>query len=176
MLYVDGNLPKSVEIISIFEKAHISPRELPPIQGVAQRLVRHHEVQWDAEDRSRVVEITNEALGKMKTELDSLNRQRINYIDDLDLHIEEIVTQSGDVPPHTETYGSIIDRLAIAWVRVNKLSKQTDTPRENVQLAELILDDLAAGYDVLLEDVSAGRRRLPSWRTFKVYKCEKGRP
>jgi hypothetical protein len=62
---------------------------------------------------------------------------------------------------HTETIGSVIDRLAEASVRAHHALMTRDANDDMLHGAWHHLAELADGYDDLIRDVLAGRRRLP---------------
>lgn len=64
---------------------------------------------------------------------------------------------------HTETIGSVIDRIAEASVRAHHALMTLDANDEILHVAWHHLAELADAYDDLVADVLAGRRRLPSW-------------
>ncbi|WP_319944844.1 DUF4254 domain-containing protein [Nocardia macrotermitis] len=64
---------------------------------------------------------------------------------------------------HTETIGSVIDRIAEASVRAHHALMTLDAGDEVLHGAWHHLAELADAYDDLVTDVLAGRRRLPAW-------------
>ncbi|WP_280269063.1 DUF4254 domain-containing protein [Nocardia wallacei] len=64
---------------------------------------------------------------------------------------------------HTETIGSVIDRLAEASVRAHHALMTLHANDEILHGAWHHLAELADAYDDLVCDVLAGRRRLPAW-------------
>jgi hypothetical protein len=64
---------------------------------------------------------------------------------------------------HTETIGAVIDRLAEASVRAHHALMTLDANDDVLHSAWHHLAELADGYDDLVREVLAGRRRLPSW-------------
>lgn len=64
---------------------------------------------------------------------------------------------------HTETVGSVIDRIAEASVRAHHALMTMDANDELLHIAWHHLAELADAYDDLITDVLAGRRRLPAW-------------
>lgn len=64
---------------------------------------------------------------------------------------------------HTETIGSVIDRIAEASVRAHHALMTLDAGDEILHIAWHHLAELADAYDDLVTDVLAGRRRLPAW-------------
>ncbi|MFD4460686.1 DUF4254 domain-containing protein [Nocardia sp. NPDC058480] len=64
---------------------------------------------------------------------------------------------------HTETVGSVIDRMAEASVRAHHALMTLAAHDEMLHCAWHHLAELADAYDDLVRDVLAGRRRLPEW-------------
>ncbi|GGK57409.1 hypothetical protein GCM10011591_31950 [Nocardia camponoti] len=64
---------------------------------------------------------------------------------------------------HTETIGAVIDRLAEASVRAHSALMTLSANDDVLHGAWHRLAELADGYDDLVRDVLAGRRRLPEW-------------
>ncbi len=64
---------------------------------------------------------------------------------------------------HTETLGSVIDRLAAACVRADRilLDLHDDPSDPRIHGTWFHLAELSNGYDDLILDVAAGKRRLP---------------
>ncbi|MBS2533095.1 DUF4254 domain-containing protein [Catenulispora sp. NF23] len=145
-----------------------------PLLKVARELGGHHLRQWEAEDLSRISRNDAAALAGLKRVIDDMNMRRSGFIDEVDDWVAEHVRQADDAPLHTETLGSIVDRLAIAWVRCQKLGAKESAFEDSVQtrrsrLATRQLAELGEAYDVLLGDVGSRRRRIPDWRILKSY-------
>ncbi|MEV4124637.1 DUF4254 domain-containing protein [Nocardia sp. NPDC049707] len=64
---------------------------------------------------------------------------------------------------HTETVGSVIDRIAESSVRAHHALMTLAADDEQLHGAWHHLAELADAYDDLVRDVLAGRRRLPEW-------------
>jgi hypothetical protein len=132
-----------------------------PVLVVGGRLAEQHRRQWAAEDLSRSPGVSDAAVADTKRRIDALNLLRAQCVDEIDAWCDTHLPESSvDVPLHTETVGSVVDRLAIAAVRASHLG----TARAGAQLGEL-----AHAYSILIADIAAGRRRVPSWRTLKAY-------
>ena len=134
--------------------------------AVAWLLARINERQWSEEDLCRSPGAADEELGRVKRRTDALNARRSELVDRLDEWVATHLEQDRGAAPHTETYGTVVDRMAIGWVRVTRMSGHELRPVAAAQLAEL-----GAAYDILLSDVEAGRRCLPSWRSLKFYRA-----
>ncbi len=87
----------------------------------------------------------------------------------VDVWVAAHLRQDERAARHTETYGMIVDRMAIGWVRVRQMSGHDRLPVAETQLAEL-----ASAHDTLVADVEAGRRSLPRWRSLKFYRTPAG--
>lgn len=132
-----------------------------PVLSIGARLAEQHRRQWAAEDLSRSPGVSDAAVADTKRRIDQLNLLRAQCVDEIDAWCDTYLSESTvDVPLHTETVGSVVDRLAIAAVRASHLG----TARSGAQLGEL-----AHAYSTLVADIAAGRRRVPSWRTLKAY-------
>ncbi|WP_084653914.1 DUF4254 domain-containing protein [Nocardia altamirensis] len=86
-----------------------------------------------------------------------------DLVHDIDVWIERIVPQhrrGGTV--HTETLGSVIDRMAAAQVRADAvLTGNPNASAPEVHAAWYRLAELVDGYNDLVTAVVAGHRRLP---------------
>lgn len=169
-------LPDGKAIIGSFGAAHDSAATPDgcPFLGIARALGGHHLRQWEAEDLSRTSRGDVMALAGLKRAIDDMNSRRSVLIDEIDDWVAEHVRQAEDAPLHTETLGSIVDRLAIAWVRCRKLRAKESAFEDfarihRSRLAERQLAELGEAYDVLLGDVGSRRRRIPEWRILKSY-------
>ena len=109
-------------------------------------------------------------LGRVKRKIDKLNDQRVELIDQRDRWVASQFRQDPDAVRHTETYGMIVDRMAIGWVRVQKMSASLDG-QSPLTVAKRQLAELASAYDALISDVEARRRSLPVWRPLKFYQA-----
>ncbi|RJQ66256.1 DUF4254 domain-containing protein [Pseudonocardiaceae bacterium YIM PH 21723] len=132
-----------------------------PLLVMAQRLGAQHGRQWDAEDRCRQDGVTDACVAMAKRVIDELNGLRSRCIDEIDDWCDRRLPAAGaDIPVHTETVGSVVDRLAIASVRAERLG----TGPAAAQLQVLV-----DAYDLLAAELVAGARRVPSLRTLKTY-------
>ncbi|WP_434743837.1 DUF4254 domain-containing protein [Micromonospora sp. SH-82] len=121
---------------------------------------------------SRDSSADDHVVAAAKRSIDTLNEVRMTLISDVDSWVEKTVRVSGAAPLHTETIGSVIDRLAIAWVRWRRLVELDARQRSGIRpsLALRQFTELAHAYDVLAVDVHEGRRRVPRWRALKSYR------
>jgi hypothetical protein len=165
---VASMLPSSAKIIDVFTGA--SGNSFAPGCGevvllVAYELALHHERQWRAEEVSRKSGASADDVAASKRLIDDLNTRRVALVEQVDTWTAQGIRGNAAASLHTETLGSVIDRMAIAWVRSRHLASSADGCVAFQQFAEL-----ASAYDDLIGDVTAGRRRLPAWRPLKRYR------
>lgn len=167
-------LPRSGELLHGFTSdppLRMSDDGVVPV--LAQRLARSHAVQWEVENAGRSHLGIDAVVATAKRLVDELNTLRSGLIEQIDAHYHFVASTKppDDLPLHTETLGSVIDRLAIAWVRSRRLGDQAadSDSRVRARLALQQLAELADAYDDLVRDVEQGRRRLPSWLPLKSY-------
>ncbi|MBQ0928623.1 DUF4254 domain-containing protein [Saccharopolyspora endophytica] len=162
-------LPRSATIIEAFHHAPDSDNVSELVLRAANDLADHHAQQWQAEDVSRAPGASAEAVAESKRLIDALNARRVALVERIDEWASPLVSRCEEASLHTETLGSVIDRLAIAWVRKENLVNN-DGDRDRARLALRQLAELADAYDDLVRDVGAGQRRLPLWRPLKTYR------
>jgi hypothetical protein len=158
-------IPGSADLLASFEAAHSSSGL---VIDTARRLLRHHMAQWQAEDRSRAAADDDTVLAATKRQIDQMNMTRTQLVDSIDSWIAEHVRQDSTAALHTETLGSVIDRICIASVRSTQL-KQIPTAESRARLADRQLRELTAAYDQLVKEMLEGTRRVPAWKTLKSY-------
>lgn len=165
-------LPTSSALLDAFNNGFQSATDAGLILDTAAALALHHQCQWAAEDVSRDTDDVS-VVAQAKRQIDELNRNRIKLVSRIDTWIDQhlAVPAWDSVALHTETVGSVIDRLAISWVRAHRLGcVERDAKAEAASGPALRqLGELACAYDDLVRDVLAGTRRLPVWRALKRY-------
>ncbi|WP_330461166.1 DUF4254 domain-containing protein [Streptomyces sp. NBC_00820] len=171
----DIGIPLSSRFMDRFASSGSDPHSGPdsgpdndPVLTVADRLRRQHAEQWQAEDLSRTAVGDDHVLAAVKRRIDRLNTARARLIDELDAQLAPRLPREPVGVLHTETLGSVIDRICIAWVRADQISRLDDCERR-AQLAGHQLRQLADAYDVLVGEVEGGLRRIPRWLTLKSY-------
>jgi hypothetical protein len=114
--------------------------------------------------------VTPEEVARLKRRIDALNAARVALVEQIDIWTEGEVGHAGTGMLHTETLGSVVDRLAIGWVRAGNLAAAGDQPFL-ARRAWRQFTELAQAYDGLVTEVAAGQRRLPLWRPLKSYRA-----
>jgi hypothetical protein len=162
-----SGLPRSADLLMGFRTAQ-HEGQADPILTLGHELAVNHQKQWDAEDSCRDPAATVSEVGTAKRLIDELNTSRVALVERVDEVVESRVAPASGLPLHTETIGSVVDRLAIAWVRTNSFTSRTDR-RDRARSAIRQMNELATAYDDLVRDLVNGHRRLPAWRTLKSY-------
>lgn len=165
---VHDMLPRSGAIIEAFTNTMTVGHPGQLVLDVAHDLASHHQQQWQAEEVSRVATSADE-VATSKRRIDDLNAERVALVERIDGWAAREIPSRPEASLHTETLGSVVDRLAIAWVRANILINMTGR-RDAARAALRQQAELANAYDDLIGDVAAGRRRLPAWRQLKIYR------
>lgn len=164
-------LPRSAAVIEAFRVGSSDGHPGHWVLDMAHDLADHHQRQWNAEDVSRIPDASAEDIAASKRLIDGLNARRVAVVEQIDQWVSRQVRTRADASLHTETLGSVIDRLAIAWVRANSLINTNDA-RDRARLSLHQLAELANAYDDLVRDVANGQRRLPAWRPLKTYRSQ----
>jgi hypothetical protein len=162
-------LPRSASIIEAFRDTTRSDHPGQHVLDTATELGAHHQRQWHAEDASRAPGASAEDIAASKRLIDELNARRVALVEQIDEWAASQIQSRADAALHTETLGSVIDRIAIAWVRANSLINTNDA-RDRARVALRQLAELADAYDDLIRDVATGHRRLPAWHPLKTYR------
>ncbi len=171
---ISEEIPDAASIIATFTSPDISDGEKNPFIRISSELCDHHRRQWEAEDQARQSRTDTETLAGIKREIDTMNMRRSGLIDELDEWVADHFPQDHEAPLHTETLGSVVDRLCIAWVRSQKLRlKESGSPALGTPgrgaLAARQLAELGTAFDTLVREVASGRRQVPEWRLLKSY-------
>lgn len=161
--------PWAASIIAAFPGVNIRGHPGQIVLETGHEMAAQHQRQWDAEDISRAPGSSTETIAACKRLIDDLNSRRVMLVERIDDWVAREIRCQADASLHTETLGSVVDRLAIAWVRTNSLVSAVDA-RDRARLALRQLAELAGAYDDLVRDVALGRRRLPTWRSLKNYR------
>lgn len=140
-------LPSSGDIVAAF-RGNVR-REHPgaAVLEIAADLAAHHRRLWSAGGTAAAWEV---------------EASRVALVEKVDEWSARELYGRADACVHTETLGSVVDRLASTWVCAFGLIGTTEvTDRTSTALWQLA--ELADAYDDLIHDVASGHRRLPVW-------------
>jgi hypothetical protein len=166
-------LPRSADLVWAFaEPAGVDGEHRHPVLAAAGRLARGHGDQWTAEDACRDPTADDHVVAATKRAIDAMNEARVAAVDAIDAWAADTVRGPAEAALHTETLGCLVDRLAVAWVRSQRMVERASAApdgRDDARRALTMLAQLCDAYDDLARDLQEGRRRLPVWRSLKRY-------
>jgi hypothetical protein len=139
---------------------------------------------WHTEDRVRRPDASDRMIAECKRTIDGLNQQRHNQIERLDALLYSCLYEhhnrlQPDAELHSETPGSLVDRLSIATLKVYHMAREAGRDdaaaphrqrcRERLTVLEEQRHDLYACLCRLCLDLWHGRKRFKRYRQFKMY-------
>lgn len=135
---------------------------------LAARLQLINAFQWREEDRSRDPAADDAALAAIKRVIDASNGRRVRAVEALDAFVvgglEGAGLLAGGAPLHSESPGSIVDRLTVL-----ALKRRHARDRDRLALLDEQWRDLLGCLDRLGADVAGGRVRVKLYRQVKLY-------
>ena len=169
------------------ERWHGGPiihEEREPFWRLVAQLQAHNFELWHEEDKARDPSARAQEIVGFKRNIDGFNQQRNDTIEGLDELLlrqlaERGVNSAADCPLHSETPGSIIDRLSILALRIFHMKEESlredaeESHREKCRerlkvLAEQELD-LSTCLQALVEELCSGRKQFKIYRQMKMY-------
>ncbi len=158
-----------------------------PYEAFLELVCRQHEQNfrlWHEEDIARSPDVGDAKVAEVKRAIDGFNQCRNDLIEKVDDALIAMLADAGTQPTadsrqHTETPGSVIDRLSIMSLRMFHMQEQIDREdadeehrekaRAKLALCQEQYADLSHSLELLLEDLVAGRARLKLYRQMKMY-------
>jgi len=139
-------------------------------------------VQWHLEDIIRAPNIDPIEALKIKRRIDTSNQERtdmVEYLDSYFLNLYKDVKTDADTPLNTETPAWAFDRLSILQLKIYHIDqevKRTDVDCNHIQKCQEKLDillqqeiDLSIAIEQLLNDITAGRKKMKVYKQMKMY-------
>ena len=139
---------------------------------------------WHEEDRARDRAADDAVIAQVKRNIDRFNQQRNDAMERMDEWVLASLRAAGVAPDerqplHSETVGSIVDRLSILALRIYHMHEQTqradaDEAHRSACRAKLAVlreqrADLAEALRLLEADLRRGRKRFKVYRQMKMY-------
>lgn len=144
---------------------------------------------WHLEDQARRRDVPDRVIVGVKRAIDKENQRRNDLIEKIDasiLHALETLGENRKGELHSETLGSIIDRLSILSLKIYHVWEETQRAdagelylRESRRKLRVLREqrrDLAGAYDRLVADVRRGQRRVKVYYQFKLYNRPQSNP
>jgi len=135
---------------------------------------------WHREDEARAPLADGAAMIEIKHAIDSLNQQRNDLVEQIDIILLEAApAQLATAPLHSETPGLMIDRLSILALKIFHTAEETHRAdaspehhqrnRDRLALLTEQRADLTSCLAILWTEVLAGQRRFKLYRQLKMY-------
>lgn len=139
---------------------------------------------WGYEDDARRKDVPDSVIAGLKRNIDKENQNRNDIIDNIDALFRKDIINSlkavdNSLPLNSETPGSISDRLSILALRAYNLEKEIarkDADKAHIDRCKKMLEkvkersrDLVKCLEILLDDYYSGRKRLKSYKQYKLY-------
>ena len=134
---------------------------------------------WHLEDFARRTDVSDSDIADVKRKIDRWNQQRNDYIEKIDeafiAEWQNEIQRKKEARQHTETIGSIIDKLSILNLKIFHMRELVETyPEKEIFRHKLSIlrqqrEDLVGSLDYLLEEIAGGQKFIKTYRQMKMY-------
>ncbi|MDH5751417.1 MAG: DUF4254 domain-containing protein [Deltaproteobacteria bacterium] len=149
---------------------------------VEQNHARNFEL-WHEEDRARDPEADDRVIATVKRAIDKLNQARNDAMEKIDELVLARLDGRGQTtegsPLHSETVGSIVDRLSILSLKCYHMREQTlrkdasdehrESCRDKLRVLETQRADLAGALGRFAGELERGEKAFRVYRQMKMY-------
>ena len=149
---------------------------------VEQNHARNFEL-WHEEDRARDPEADDRVIATVKRAIDKLNQARNDAMEKIDELVLARLDGRGQTPEgsplHSETVGSIVDRLSILSLKCYHMREQTlrkdasdehrESCRDKLRVLETQRADLAGALGRFAGELERGEKAFRVYRQMKMY-------
>ncbi len=164
-------------------RRHCGQSDATPPDELSRLALAQHRANfdlWHEEDKARDPNATDASITHVKHQIDSLNQQRNDLVEKIDLALlAEAGPQNESAPLHSETPGLIVDRLSILALKIYHTAEEAhrdsateDHRKRNLERLRILTqqrDDLATCLDALWQQILRGERRFRLYRQMKMY-------
>jgi hypothetical protein len=166
------------EIASWEDACSLLPAELDDWPGLIERLQLINTFQWHEEDKSRDPVASDLTLAAIKRSIDASNRRRVETVQAFDELLHARLLESGlmreKAPLHSESPGSIVDRLTVLALKVYHVREALTAarqrpaePAEPGDIAQPPVPDAAA--TPLAKETPSARAAAPDQELVDLY-------
>ena len=139
---------------------------------------------WHEEDDARRPDVGDNVIAAVKRRIDRLNQRRNDLIEVIDDSITTALMAAGSTPGlesrlHSETPGTIIDRLSILALKIFHMREESERKDASERHRSLCAErlavlqrqraDLVGCLVTFLGDLVSGRASFRTYRQFKMY-------
>lgn len=121
---------------------------------------------WHHEDAVLRPGADDHEVARRKRCIDDVNARRNAAIEDIDATLLDRVDPNPNAPLHTETPGTMVDRLSVLALRIVHTNR-AGQPTARLAVLDEQYDDLFAGLEQFLARLQAGEVRFKLYRQFK---------
>ena len=155
----------------------------PSADSLEDLACREHQANfalWHEEDKARNPSASDHDIATIKRAIDSLNQQRNDRVEQIDVWLLERLPQPArSTPLHSETPGMMLDRLSILALRMFHTREESErseaAPGHRERNADRLVilaeqrTDLIDAMEALLLAATAGERAFKLYRQMKMY-------
>jgi hypothetical protein len=137
--------------------------------GIAAKALHLHAINfdlWHHEDAVRRTGVGDHEVARRKRCIDELNARRNAAIEDIDVALLDGASPNPSAPLHTDTPGTIVDRLSVLALRILHTNRAEDSGSRHAVLGEQY-GDLFGGLEQFLKALQGGKIRFKLYRQFK---------
>ncbi|MCV7410465.1 hypothetical protein AWC05_00275 [Mycobacterium florentinum] len=145
------------------------PPDSPDRGDIAAKALHLHALNfalWHHEDAVRRPGADDHEVALQKRRIDNVNALRNAAIEDIDAGLLDGVELNPTAPLHTETPGTIVDRLSVLALRIVHTNR-ADRPGARLAVLDEQYADLFGGLEQFLARLLAGEVRFKVYRQFK---------
>jgi hypothetical protein len=143
------------------------PRGAGSLADTARYLHALNFALWHHEDAVRRPGADDGAVARRKRCIDQVNARRNAAIEDIDAKLLADIQLNAGAPLHTETPGTIVDRLSVLALRIVHTAQSDQAGDRRKVLAEQY-GDLLCGLEQFIARVRAGELAFKVYRQFKA--------
>lgn len=139
-------------------------------QGISAKTLHVHALNfalWHHEDAVRRAGVSDREIARRKRCIDDLNARRNAAVEHIDVSLLERLDARDTAPLHTETPGTIVDRLSVLALRIMHTNR-AEGPSSRLAVLEEQYDDLFGGLEQFLTRLADGEIRFKLYRQFKA--------
>ncbi|MFX0573685.1 DUF4254 domain-containing protein [Nocardia nepalensis] len=163
-------LPSPAALLRAFREPDDPNQHRHCVLATARTLVECHERRNSALRAAHAPDAPSGCVAQCLQRVDDIDARRTELVGRIDNWVATHVQHRTGASLHTETLGTVIDRMAAKWVAA-QYALGMSTPvdphplplDDDAQLQWSRLAEAADGYKDLVTDVTEHRRRLPVW-------------
>ncbi len=164
-------------------KMELLKSEKSVLEAVGNNTICNY-ILWHLEDDARRNDVPDAEIARIKRSIDVTNQKRNDFIEKIDeiiidMHSGFTESEINTLPMNSETPGAIIDRLCIINLKIYHMEEEVNREdaaqdhrnkcSDKLKILEFQRKDLAASFDVLMDELLKKQKQLRVYRQFKMY-------